>query len=181
MAPDKGEGQWRRRKRHGNGWMTMLTFMLTRCQTPDKAVDKLLEPNSDEVDTKEIAKELLDAIATLASPNAELSLHRKACIKDIMKPEYKKLCTSCVLTSLLFCLEMMLWKNFEKTKNIGDHNKMAQKVAYKNVKSQYRGRGQRFNPRLRFRGRSCHNFLGRGAQHQQLGYQNQYESRKGRR
>ena len=155
----------------------MLTFMLTRCQNPDKAVDKLLEPNSDEVDTKEIAKELLDAIATLASPNAELSLHRKACIKDIMKPEYKKLCTSQTdITSFLFGDDVV-----EKMKNIGDHNKMAQKVAYKDVKSQYRGRGQRFNPRLRFRGRSCHNFLGRGAQHQQLGYQNQYESRKGRR
>ena len=140
-----------------------------------KTVDKLLKPNSD-VDTKEIAKELLDAIAMLASANAELSLHRKACIKNNMKPEYKKLCTSQTdITSFLFGDDVV-----EKMKNIGDHNKMAHKVAYEDVKSPYRGRGQRFNPRLRFRGRGRQNFLGRGAQRQQLGYQN-YESRRGRR
>ena len=129
-----------------------------------KVVDSLLKPNN-EFDKNKAAKDLLDGVALLASSNTELSLHRKACIKNNMKPEYKKLCTSQTeITAYLFGDDVV-----EKMKNITEHNKMANKVAYDDKTSKTR---MKFNPRLKFRERSKPNFLGRGPQHYQLGHYN---------
>lgn len=129
-----------------------------------KVVDSLLKPNN-EFDKNKAAKDLLDSVALLASSNTELSLHRKACIKNNMKPEYKKLCTSQTeITAYLFGDDVV-----EKMKNITEHNKMANKVAYDDKTSKTR---MKFNPRLKFRERSKPNFLERGPQHYQLGHYN---------
>ncbi|XP_062599499.1 uncharacterized protein LOC134261024 [Saccostrea cucullata] len=126
-----------------------------------KVVDSLLKPNND-FDKNKAAKDLLDGVAMLASANTEISLHRKACIKNNMKQEYKKLCTSQTeITAYLFGDDVV-----DKMKNITEHNKMANKVAYEDKSSKTR---MKFNPRLKFKERAKTNFLGRGPQHYQLG------------
>lgn len=116
--------------------------------------------------TNKAAKELLDGVAMLASANTEISLHRKACIKNNMKQEHKKLCTSQTeIIAYLFGDDVV-----EKMKNITEHNKIANKVAYEDKNSKTR---MKFNPRLKFRERGKANFLGRGPQQYQLGNYNQ--------